>query len=287
MYNGAGKRREEFRARTDFQLIMSLIRTLWFNTKRDDLTGEAAKMAYYFFLSLFPVVLCVFAVTGIVGGQAAFSTIAATAERVVPDYAWQFVQKLIREITDSKRPGILSVGILLTIWASSNGIAALTGGLNAIYNVEESRAWWKRRALALIVMLVAITVIVLFTTIIANAMDLPPDSFLGTIWRWMQWPFALIVLTGTAWLAYAFLPARNELAGWKPTLIGAGTASISWIGVTLLFRVYLSNFGRYSSTYGAVGAVIVLLIWFYLAALVMLFGAEVAATIELGRQKRT
>ena len=264
---------------------MSLFRTLWFNAKRDDLAGESAKMAYYFFLSLFPVVLCVFALTGIVGGEAAFSTIAATAERVVPEYAWQFVQKLIREITDSKRPGILSVGILLTIWASSNGIAALTGGLNAIYNVEESRTWWKRRALALIVVLVSIIVIVLSSTLFARAMDLSPDSLLGTVWTWLQWPFALIVLTATAWLAYSYLPARDEQTDWKSTLIGAGTASLSWIGVTLLFRYYVSTFARYSNTYGAVGAVIVLLIWFYLTALAMLVGAEVAATRELGRQK--
>ena len=281
------ERREEFGTTADSELTVKILRTLWFNAQHDDLTGEAAKMAYYFFLSLFPVVLCVFALTGIVGGEAAFSTIAATAERVVPDYAWQFVQKLIREITDSKRPGILSVGIFLTIWASSNGIAALTGGLNAIYNVEESRSWWRRRGIALVVMLVAIMLIVISSTIFTNAMELPRDSFLGTLWMWMQWPFALIILTGTAWLAYAFLPARNEQANWKPTLIGAATASVSWICVTLLFRLYVSNFGRYSSTYGAVGAVIVLLIWFYLTALVMLIGAEVAATYELGKQKTT
>jgi membrane protein len=251
----------------------------------DELAGEAAKMAYFFFLSLFPLVLVVFALTGIVGGDAAFQRIASTTQSAVPNYAWQFVRELIHEITDRSRPGVLSFGIVLTIWAASNAVAALTKGLNTIYDVAESRSWWKRRLLALCVFTVGAVLLVVGATMLIPGERWLRDLGLAGAWNVMQWPIALGLLTGAAWLAYRFLPARDQRDAGIETVAGAVVASAVWLMTTLLFRLYIANFSSYGRTYGAVGAVIVLLIWFYLAALALLVGGELAATLRHGVRK--
>jgi membrane protein len=265
--------------------ITDIVRDTFHNAVEDDLAGEAAKMAYFFFLSLFPLILVVFALTGIVGGKEAFTQITNTAESVVPDYAWQFVREVIREITDRSRPGVLSFGIVLTIWAASNGIAALTGGLNSMYDLEETRPWWQRRLLALVVMVATVSLLVLGTAVFVKSTGFPNNEDVSLAWKIAQWPVGFAALTGIAWLAYTFLPARDRHDAYLETLAGAVVASLLWVGASLIFRLYVANFSRYSSTYGAVGAVIVLLIWFYLTALAMLIGGELAATLEGGRHR--
>ena len=243
-------------------------------------------MAYFFFLSLFPLVLVLLAVTGIVGGESAFGRITQAVRTTVPDYAWQFVSSLIREVTDRRRPGTLSVGVIFALWAASSGIAALMGGLNTMYDVEEGRPWWKRRLVALGVLAVGAVLLVLSTAAFIPTETWLRDRGLGVAWSYARWPLSFLLLTATAWMAYSFLPAGSERPSGRHTLVGAAVASALWIGATLLFRLYIAGFGRYSRVYGAVGAVIVLLIWFYIAALAMMVGGELAATLESRRAPR-
>lgn len=254
------------------------------STARDaldnDLAGEAAKMAYYFFLSLFPLLVVLFAVTGLVGGDAVYARILATAERVVPDYAWQFVRQLVREITERGRPGLLSAGVLLTLWAASNGVAALTVGLNRIYEVKEPRPWWKRRLLALAVLAGTVVLLVAGTASVIPSEEALRGTGLSDAWSLARWPIGFALVTGAVWLAYRYLPARDQRGAHRETLIGAVCATLLWMLVAVLFREYLARFSSYGATYGALGAVIVLMLWFYLGALVVLLGAELAATLE-------
>lgn len=270
-------------ARATWQIARATFR----NARADDLTGEAAKMAYYFFLSLFPLVLVLFALTGIVGGESAFRRITQAVQSTVPDYAWQFVTSLIREVTDRRRTGTLSFGVVFALWAASSGVAALTAGLNTMYDVDETRPWWKRRLLALGVLAIGAVLLIL-----GAAAFIPTQSWLRDWGLWAplsyaRWPLGFLLLTGTAWIAYSFLPADAARPSGKKTLVGAGVASTLWTVATLLFRMYIADFGRYSRVYGAVGAVIVLLIWFYIGALAVLIGGEVAATLESGGAPRT
>lgn len=101
-----------------------------------------------------------------------------------------------------------------------------------------------------------------------------------------RWPLGFLLLTGTVWIAYSFLPAGDARPSGRKTLVGAGVASTLWIVATLLFRMYIADFARYSRVYGAVGAVIVLLIWFYITALAVLVGGELVATLESGGAAR-
>ena len=244
-------------------------------------------MAYYFFLSLFPLVLVIFAATGLVGGNAAFVRITDALEASVPDYAWQFVRDLIREVTTRQRPGILSFGIILTLWAASNGIAALTGGLNTIYDVREGRPWWKRRVIALGVLIGGVILVVAATAALLPGLAWAKQAGLGDGWRTARWLLAFGFLTGTIWLAYYYLPAREQRHVWPETLAGAAAATIIWLLAIAAFEYYVSNFGRYSRVYGAVGAVIVLLIWFYITAFAVLLGGELGAHLEHERRRTT
>lgn len=253
------------------------------NALADDITGEAAKMAYYFFLSLFPLVLVLLALTGIVGGESVFGRITQAVQTTVPDYAWQFVTRLIREVTGHRRPGTLSFGVVFALWAASSGVVALMGGLNRMFDVQERRPWWKRRLLALGVLVVGAILLV-----VGSAAIIPTEAWLRERGLWAalsyaRWPLSFLLLAGTAWIAYSFLPAGDERPSRRTTVVGAGVASALWIVATLLFRLYIAGFGRYSRVYGAVGAVIVLLIWFYIAALAVLVGGELAATLESRR----
>jgi membrane protein len=253
------------------------------NARGDDLTGEAAKMAFYFFLSLFPMVLILFAVTGIVGGESAFGRITQVVQATVPDYAWQFVNSLIRQVTDRRRPGMLSFGVAFALWAASSGVAALMGGLNTMYDVEEQRPWWKRRLLALGVLAAGAVLLVLGSAAFIPSEAWLQDRGLWGFWSYVRWPLGFLLLTGTAWIAYSFLPAGDARPSRMKTLVGAGLASTLWMVAALLFRMYVAGFGHYNRVYGAVGAVIVLLIWFYIAALAVLAGGELAATLESRR----
>jgi len=266
--------------RTFLRETWRVARATFRNARADDLTGEAAKMAYYFFLSLFPLVLVLLAVTGIVGGEAAFDRITQAVQTTVPNYAWQFVSSVIREVTDRRSPGTLSFGAVFALWAASSGVASLMGGLNTMYDVEERRPWWKRRLVALGVLAVGAVLLIL-----GSAAFIPTEAWLrdrellATL-SYARWPLGFLLLTGTAWIAYSFLPAGDARPSGSKTLVGAGVASALWIVATLLFRMYIADFGRYNRVYGAVGAVIVLLIWFYIAALAVLVGGELAATLE-------
>ena len=244
-------------------------------------------MAFFFFLSLFPLVLIVFALTGLVGGDVAFARIAAFAQTAVPSYAWPFVGELIREITDRERPGILSLGIVLTLWAASNGIDALTVTLNRIYAVRERRSWWRRRGLAILILAAGTTLVVIGVAVVGPGLVWLRDTGLGPAWGVLRWPVAFLLTTATIWLAYRFLPARDQRGALRETAVGAVAASVGWTLATLLFGVYVTNFGRYGRTYGAVGAIIVLLIWFYIIGFAMLLGAELAAVLEQRRRQPT
>ena len=240
-------------------------------------------MAFYFFLALFPLVVTVFAVTGIVGGDDAFATMMQTARRLVPSEAWPVMHQLVGEITERERPGLLSFGVLLTTFAASNGVAALTVGLNTIYGVDEPRPWWRRRVLAFGVLLAGLTLILLGTVSVVPAGSFLESLGVGRMWSLLRWPIGFALVTAAIWLAFRFLPARDQRGSARETLAGAVVATVLWILAAVVFRVYLARFASYGATYGTLGSVIVLLLWFWLNALVVLLGAQLAAIIERDR----
>lgn len=251
----------------------------------DNITGEAAKVAYYFFLSLFPLVLVLFALTGIFGGDDAFRWIMDRVHLAMPGEASSLVEAAVAEITQEARPGILSIGVVLTLWAASNVYAAFSDGLNVIYGVKEGRSWWRKRVIALLLLLGTAVLLITGAVLLLAGAEIGTFLALGAAWEAMRGPLAFVLMTGVLWLLYFVLPSRDQRQAKGPILAGAVAGTLLWIGATLLFRLYVANFGNYSDTYGFVGAAIVLLLWLYISTLAVLLGGEVAWVSEQWRDR--
>lgn len=260
--------------------VPELLQKILDESKRDRLTAEAAKAAYYFFLSFFPTILALFAVTGIFGGDVAFDWIMAQLYAALPDDAAEYLGRFVLEVTGESRPGVLSLALLLTVWSASNVFVAITDGLNVVYDIDERRTWWKRRTIALLALLSSLLLLSGATAALVAGPELISLFRLEQFWHVLRWPLAFVMLTLMMWLIYYLLPNRNQGRAWRPTLIGALVGSALWVLGTLGFRLYVANFASYSQTYGIVGGIIVLLLWLYVTAISILFGGEVAATLE-------
>jgi membrane protein len=265
--------------------ILDGIRVVGRHALADDIQGEAAKVAWNFFFSLFPAILVLFAVTGYVGGEALFDALTARIEEVLPGESADFLAGVVQEITHQRRPGLLSLGLVLTLWGASNIFAGLMSGLNAVYDVEEGRGFLRRRGLAVLGVVAGGGLLFLGYALLLAGPQIGSWLGLGPIWDMARWPLAFLFLVGTLSGVYYVLPNRDQGTHVRPVLAGAVVGTALVIMATLLFRLYVTSFASYSVMYGGVGAIMVLLLWLYLTALAILLGAEVAAVLE-GHSKR-
>ena len=263
-----------------------LLRRIFLEAQSDNLPGESAKVAFYFFLSLFPAILTLFSLTGFVGGEAAFDWIMGRIWSALPQQTATYLARFVRQVTSDRQAGILSLGLLLTLWSASTGVSALIDAMNRMYDVEETRNWFKRRGIALGLLVAMIVLLVGATTIIVAGPSLVDFMRLDRVLMVVRWPIGLAAIVFLLSLLYYVLPNRDQRHRILMSLLGATVGGLGWLAVTGLFRLYIANFGRYSETYGFVGSVIVLMLWLQLTALAILFGGEVASTLEQWRTDR-
>ena len=262
---------------------------VWTEANNDRLFGRAAELSYYFLLALFPLLIFMTSAVGIVLGsdmgtrQQLFSYLA----RIMPPSAFELVNGTVLEVSQASSGGKLSFGLLAALWAASNGMSAITDSLNATYDIEEQRPWWKQKLVA-ITLTVALSILILSALMlvvagghiaegIANAYGFGPAF--AMVWKVIQWPivFAFMILAFA--LIYYFAPDLREQK-WAWLTPGAAIGVILWLLVSLGFRVYLSYFDSYSKTYGSLGAVIILMLWLYFTGAAVLIGGEINSEIE-------
>jgi len=246
----------------------------------DQITTLAAAIAYAFFLSLFPLLFALFALTGIVGGDRAFHAIMSALEEAVPAQGAELLGTYIAQITNRSRPGLLSLGIVTTLWTAAGGVRAIMGALNEIYDLRESRGFWKPRLLALGVLLACAILFLAAAIAILIGPELVRLAKLGVAAEVVRWPIGFVLVVLVFWLLYYLLPDRDQSRSKGSLLVGAVAGALLWLAVTFLFQLYVANFGKYDLTYGALGAVVVLLLWLYLTALAVLLGGVVAEEVE-------
>lgn len=256
----------------------------------DNVLGLAAQTAYYFFFSLFPIVLFLAPMLALVGDkQKTIGVLMSQLATAVPAEAYALVASVVKEVVlTPNAPGLMSIGALLALWAGSNIFSALIDALNTAYDVTDTRPWWKQKAIALAAVVVSGVVFALATVVllagesvvgaVANRIGIGPTGRL--LWTVLQVPIAVALLVGLAWMSFVWLPNVNQNK--KQALVGAVATTLLWVIVTLLFRVYVQNFGSYNKTYGTIGAVIVLLTWMYLSMLVLLVGGELNSELHHG-----
>jgi len=256
----------------------------------DNLLGLSAQTAYYFFFSLFPLLLFVAPVLSLVGNkQETFGLLASQLQQVVPNEGWQLIGGVITDVVYGKNaPGLMSIGALLAVWAGSNVFSSLIDALNAAYDVTDTRPWWKKKLIAVASVLVIGLVILLSTVLIIGgdrlsawiADRLALGDTARTVLGFLQIPIGFALLLTIAGLSYYFLPNLRQSK--RQVLVGALFTTIAWTLVTLGFRVYVTNFANYNATYGAIGGVIVLLTWMYFSMLVFLIGGEINSELHRG-----
>jgi membrane protein len=255
-------------------------------THADDCLGLAAQLAYYFFLALFPTVLFVLALASFFPLTNFIDDAVRALRPIAPADVLTLLEDQLRRISNADSGGILTIGILGAIWSSSAAVVAIVGSLNRAYDIEEGRPWWKVRLTAIgLTIALAVLVLTSFTLILAGptlAERLASSFGLGGVFEWtwkiVQWPLAFLLVSTAVGLVYYFAPDADQ--DWVWITPGAVLGTLLWFVVSLVFKFYVGNFADYNATYGAVGGVIVLLLWFYISGLAILVGAELNAEIE-------
>lgn len=251
----------------------------------DDMSIFASALAFQGLLSLFPFVLFLVALLGFLHLQDFFDWLREQAALVLPPVAMERIDPVIAQL-QQQQGGLLSFGILLAVVSASKGVRTLMRALNAAYDVKEERPGWKLYLLSLLYTLG----LALMLLAAAGLMVTGPQAMgwlaghfglqelVVTLWAWARWPVTVVLLMLAVAVIYYVAPDVEQ--DFRFITPGSVLAVLIWILASLAFGFYVQNFNNYNATYGSIGAVIVLLLYFFISASVLLFGAELNAVIE-------
>lgn len=254
-----------------------------------EIFDRAAQLSYYFLLALFPLLLFMMTLLGYFAGTSGEvrDKLISYLGRVMPGSAIELVHTTLNEITQARSGSKLSLGLLAALWAASNGMGAISDTLNAAYGVEETRPWWKVRLTA-VVLTVALSILIILALVIVlygGGIGERLAAYLGlgaaftVVWKILQWPIALFFLLFTFTMIYHYGPnVRPKKCTWWAW--GTLVAIILWLLFSFGFRLYLHFFNSYGVTYGSLGALIILMLWFYFTGIAILIGGEINSECE-------
>jgi membrane protein len=265
---------------------------VWNEIGEDEVTDRAAALAYYFLFALFPTLLFLTVLLGMLPLPGMMDRLLQYMDQALPSDAASIVRRTWAEIYRGARGGLLSIGVLTAIWASSNGMASIMSALNVAYDIDDTRPWWKRRLLAILLtfgfamfILAALVLLVFGPLIGAGVAGLFGLGTLFTsVWSIVSLPIVVFfVLVGIA-LVYYLAPAAEQ--HWRWVTPGSVVALTLWLAMSWGLRLYVSRFSDYNATYGSIGGIMLLMLWLYLTGVVLLVGAEINAEIEHAAAKR-
>ena len=252
----------------------------------DNIMGMSAQLAYYFFFSLFPALLLLIAIASYFPVQTLVDEVFKSMSGFAPPEALHIITDQIQKIRNAKPAGLLTFGVATALWSSSSAMTAIITTLNSAYDIEEGRPWWKVQLTAILLTVgVALFILISFALVIVGptlAEKIADWVHLGAAFEWtwkiLQWPvvFAL-ACTGIA-MIYYFAPDADQ--DWVWLTPGSVLSTMLWLLASLAFKYYVVNISSYAATYGALGGVMVLMLWFYISGAAILFGAEMNAEIE-------
>ena len=253
----------------------------------------AAGVAFYALMAIFPAITALMALSGLILEPAEVTAQLEGLIRMIPEEAAQIILDQAVAVTGSEEGGLgvaFVIGILLAIYSASKGMGSLMEGLNVAYDEDETRGFIKRTlwTLGLTAFLIIGLILGLTATLAVPALlafvSLPDWLEIGVaLARWLM--LGLLTISGLAVL-YRFGPSRDN-AEWKWLTPGAVLACIIWIAASAGFSIYVSNFGSYNESFGSMAGVIILLMWLWISAFIVLFGAELNAEIEAQTTKDT
>src|ERR1700712_3028357 len=251
----------------------------------DEMSTYASALAYQMLFSLFPFLLFLIALIGFLPLPDFFSGLREQASYMLPPQALDQVNPVIDQLQQSKG-GLLSIGIVIALWTASAGVRLMMSAMNAAYDVVEGRPIWKRFPLSVFytvgiagMLLVAAALMVLGPQVMGwIAAQVGLEEVIVTVWTIARWPVIVILMMVAVALIYYVMPdVKQEFRFITP---GSVLAVVVWIVASLGFAFYVKTFGDYNAMYGSIGAIIVLLLYFYISSAVLLLGAEMNAVIE-------
>jgi membrane protein len=252
----------------------------------DDMVTYAAALSYHLTLALFPFVIFLLTLLGALGLSDFFDRVLNEARAALPPDAYELLARVIGEIRGQPREGLLSFSILFALWAASAGMRSVMNALNVAYAVEETRPAWKRYPLSVLytIGLVAVVIAAAVFRLIGPwaaqrfVTRLGLTTALARVWTWLHWPVVVLLLLLVVALIYYLGPNIDQ--PFRYVTPGSICAVIVWLVASLLFSAYVESFGNYGATYGSLGGMIVLLLYFFVSAAVLLLGAEINAAIH-------
>ncbi len=278
--------------------VRDIVKHTWTSLLNDNLVGRAAELGFYFLFALFPTLFTATSLLGLAARSAShiYYSLLGYLSIVIPPSAMGTVLDTFNQTTAATTSGKLTFGLAAAIWSASVGFSAIQASLNTVYKVKETRSYLAARLSA-----IGVTVIlmVLFTLILASLLG--GDFFarmahfhiyhhflastVGWAFRSLSWMLATLLLSFLFAVIYYFAP-DVKTSHWHWLTPGAAIGIVGWLLASLGLRIYVHLFGNYSVTYGSLGAVIILLTWFYLTGLMLLLGAEINSEIEAAAASR-
>lgn len=257
--------------------------------KMVDVVGLGSQLAYFFLLSLFP--LLIFMLTLLPYLNINHTALFDFLKEYAPTNVYNIIENTLSEVLENRSGGLLSFGIIGTIWSASNGMNALTRALNQSYFSHQKRSFLKKRVLSIVftLMLIAVVAVALVLPVFGEQIGQTLFSYMGldeeflTAWNSIRWTIPPLLIFAVFTLVYWLVPAAKIKI--VDAIPGAVFATAGWFLSTMAFSFYVGNFANYSNTYGSIGGIIVLMIWMYLSSIILILGGQVNAVMQERREE--
>jgi membrane protein len=263
-----------------------ILRRCWREIAEDNISLVSAGVAFYALLAIFPALAALISIYGLVADPGQVQQQLHIIDPFLPAEAVGILDEQMRAIASQHQSALgfgAALGLLLTIWSATKGTKSMMTALNIVYGEQEERSFLVLNLTAisltvgaLLILLISLGAIVVLPTILGFiGMEQITEDMLAL----SRWPLLIIIVSLAIAVLYRYGPSRRN-PRWRWVSWGATTATLLWIIGSALFSYYVSNFGSYNETYGSVGAIVILLMWFYVSAFVVLLGAELNAEME-------
>lgn len=265
----------------DSDIHFSLIKKLWHRITEDDLPGQSAQLAYFFLFSLFPLLIFLFTLLPYL--QIPSEDLLGFIRGIAPVEALDLIESNLNDIMNHRHEGLLSFGLIGTIWSASNGITAIVRAFNKAYHVKESRSFLVSSGMGIVLTFGMILVFAFAVALPIFGKEIGLFLFaqfgwaeaFHILWDWLHLVISALILffifTGLYWIA------PNVKLRCKSTFPGAVFSTIGWMISSAILSLYVRNFSNFSLTYGSIGTIIVLMLWLYISGFIVILGAEINA----------
>ena len=250
------------------------------------LSITAAGIAFFAFLAVFPALAALVSLYGLFSDPMMVQKQLAAVKSIMPFEAYAIIGNQLHKIATQPQASLglgFAGGLLLTLFSANKGVKAMIEAMNIVYKQEETRGFLKFNLMSLFYTFAMILMIVLSITIIVVAPAvlafIPEPGIVEVLVKYLPWPFLGVLIVMLLNFTYSYFPNRRR-AKWRWITYGSAVAAVVWILASIIFSFYVRNFGNFNETYGSVGAVVVLMLWFYISAFIVLLGGALNAEME-------